>query len=84
MLPMNAEAYGEFLVLQSELDNVHLSEGLGDDWSYIWNVDKYSAQRFKKNELFMLTASKAACLDLEDKACDENQSVCLAPLFRQN
>lgn len=58
MLPFNTEAYGEFLVLKSDLDSVHLNEGFGDHWSYIWNVDKYSAQRLYKMNYSCLQPSR--------------------------
>lgn len=48
MLPLNAQAYGEFLMSQSAFNHIHLQVRFGDHWSFIWNVVKYLAQRLYK------------------------------------
>lgn len=78
LLPLNADTYEEFLILQSELEQIHLQAGYGDHWNFIWNVDKFSTQRLYKLFFFFPTTTKAICLDLEDKMRDENKSICLA------
>jgi hypothetical protein len=53
LLPLNADTYEEFLILQSELEQIHLQAGYGDHWNFIWNVDKFSTQRLYKLFFFL-------------------------------
>ncbi len=48
LLPLNTQAYGEFIILEEELSSLSLQNDKGDDWSFIWNSDKYTTKRFYK------------------------------------
>ncbi len=48
LLPLSTQAYGEFTVLEEEWSSLSLQNGNGDEWSFIWNSDKYTAKRFYK------------------------------------
>lgn len=47
-MPLNSQAYKEYLKLEHEVSLLNLDEGKGDEWSYIWNSTRYTAKRFYK------------------------------------
>lgn len=47
-LPLSVQAYEEFLMLEEELNLLHLQAGQGDSWRFIWNSATYTSKRFYK------------------------------------
>lgn len=48
LLPLSAQAYEEYLLLEDDLSEIHSQPVHGDSWSFIWNSDIYTAKRFYK------------------------------------
>ena len=45
---LSTHAYEEFVSLEEDISSLHLQDGKGDDWSFLWNSDKYTAKKFYK------------------------------------
>lgn len=78
LLPLSALVYEEFLLLEEELNLLHLQPGQGDSWSFIWNSSSYTAKKVIQAQLCATAAPQTFCLAVEDKMCHENQGLCMA------
>jgi hypothetical protein len=57
-LPLSYQAYCEYLNLQDELTHLHLEQGRGDSWSFIWNNSCFTPKRFYKLNLAAIQAHR--------------------------
>lgn len=47
-LALRSQSYEEFLNLEEEISFLNLQDSKGDDWSFLWNSDRYTANKFYK------------------------------------
>ena len=72
-LALRSQSYEEFLNLEEEISFLNLQDGKGDDWSFLWNSDRYTANKFYKLTFMTVQTSKTFCLDMENTMCFEDK-----------